>query len=92
MTTVHEAIALLSKESALRREQLEDRKAALARLLGRVAPGLRFNEHLVEEDGPLVFHHADAEIVCWPHLVVILTSGNAGENLKQHRNGLRVSS
>src|ERR1700730_13592501 len=58
MTTVHEAIALLSKESALRREQLEDRKAALARVLGRVAARLRFNEHLVEEDGPLVFHHA----------------------------------
>jgi bifunctional non-homologous end joining protein LigD len=42
----------------LRREQLEQRKAALARLLARAAPGLRFNEHLVEEDGPLVFHHA----------------------------------
>src|SRR6202047_4522336 len=42
----------------LRREQLERRKAALARLLARAAPGLRFNEHLDEEDGPLVFHHA----------------------------------
>ena len=30
----------------LRREQLEQRKAALARLLARAAPGLRFNEHL----------------------------------------------
>jgi bifunctional non-homologous end joining protein LigD len=42
----------------LRREQLERRKAALARLLARAAPGLRFNEHLDEEDGPLVSHHA----------------------------------
>ena len=42
----------------LRREQLEHRKATLARLLARAGPDLRFNEHLVEEDGPLVFHHA----------------------------------
>jgi bifunctional non-homologous end joining protein LigD len=42
----------------LRREQLEHRKGALARLLARAGPDLRFNEHLVEEDGPLVFHHA----------------------------------
>ena len=34
------------------------RKATLASLLRRAAPGLRFNEHLDEEDGPLVFAHA----------------------------------
>ena len=34
------------------------RKATLASLLARAAPGLRFNEHLNEQDGPLVFAHA----------------------------------
>jgi bifunctional non-homologous end joining protein LigD len=34
------------------------RKATLERILARAAPGIRFNEHLDEEDGPLVFHHA----------------------------------
>jgi hypothetical protein len=34
------------------------RKATLASLLARSAPGLRFNEHLDEHDGPLVFEHA----------------------------------
>src|SRR3974390_536294 len=33
-------------------------KATLASLLARVAPGLRFNEHLDEKDGPLVFAQA----------------------------------
>jgi bifunctional non-homologous end joining protein LigD len=27
-------------------------------MLASGAPGIRFNEHLDEEDGPLVFHHA----------------------------------
>jgi hypothetical protein len=27
-------------------------------MLARAAPGLRFNEHLDEEDGPLAFEHA----------------------------------
>jgi ATP-dependent DNA ligase len=42
----------------LRREPLAVRKATLARLLARVAPGLRFNEHLDETDGLLVFAQA----------------------------------
>ena len=42
----------------LRRDPLGKRKAKLAAILARAAPGLRFNEHLDEEDGPLVFHHA----------------------------------
>ena len=42
----------------LRREPLEVRKATLASLLARAAPGTRFNEHLDAEDGPLVFAHA----------------------------------
>jgi bifunctional non-homologous end joining protein LigD len=41
----------------LRRDPLGNRKAKLTDVLARVAPGLRFNEHL-DEDGPLVFHHA----------------------------------
>ena len=42
----------------MRRNPLATRKAKLSDILTRAAPGLRFNEHLEEEDGPLVFHHA----------------------------------
>jgi bifunctional non-homologous end joining protein LigD len=42
----------------LRQELLAVRKATLASLLTRAPPGLRFNEHMDEEDGPLVFAHA----------------------------------
>ena len=42
----------------LRRDPLAVRKATLASLLRRAAPGLRFNEHLDNEDGRLVFAHA----------------------------------
>jgi bifunctional non-homologous end joining protein LigD len=42
----------------LRRDPLAVRKATLERILARPAPGIRFNEHLDEEDGPLVFEHA----------------------------------
>jgi bifunctional non-homologous end joining protein LigD len=41
----------------LRRDPLNVRKATLASVLARAAPGLRLNEHL-EADGPDVFHHA----------------------------------
>jgi bifunctional non-homologous end joining protein LigD len=41
----------------LRREPFETRKAKLASLLKRAAPGLRLNEH-IEADGPTVFAHA----------------------------------
>jgi hypothetical protein len=41
----------------LRRDPLVVRKATLASVLARAAPGLRFNEH-IEEDGPTVFAHA----------------------------------
>jgi ATP-dependent DNA ligase len=41
----------------LRRDPLAVRKA-LARLLARVAPGLRFNEHIDDKDGPMVFAQA----------------------------------
>jgi hypothetical protein len=44
-------------------------KATLASLLARAAPGLRFNEHLDEADGPLVFAHAcklGLEGICSP--------------------------
>src|ERR1700694_4464784 len=40
----------------LRRDPLNVRKATLASVLARAAPGLRLNEHL-EADGPDVFHH-----------------------------------
>jgi hypothetical protein len=39
------------------------RKATLASLLARAPPGLRFNEHLDEKDGPLVFR---ARLQAWP--------------------------
>ena len=42
----------------LRRDPLAVRKATLESLLSGAAPGLRFNEHLDEGDGPLVFAHA----------------------------------
>ena len=41
----------------LRREPFGSRKATLASLLRRAAPGLRLNEH-IEADGPTVFAHA----------------------------------
>jgi len=42
----------------LRRDPLAVSKATLASVLARAASGLRFTEHLDEEDGPLVFQHA----------------------------------
>jgi bifunctional non-homologous end joining protein LigD len=42
----------------VRRDPLAVRKATLERILARAAYGIRFNEHLDHEDGPLVFHHA----------------------------------
>jgi len=41
----------------LRREPLEVRKATLASVIARAAPGLRLNEHM-QGDGPTVFAHA----------------------------------
>src|SRR5262245_19346172 len=41
----------------LRREALHTRKATLASLIKRAAPGLRLNVH-IEADGPTVFAHA----------------------------------
>src|SRR5262249_42292900 len=41
----------------LRREPLEVRKATLASVLTKAAPGLRLNDH-IEADGPTVFAHA----------------------------------
>ena len=42
----------------LRGDPLATPKATLLRLVARAAPGFRFNEHLDEDDGPLVFEHA----------------------------------
>jgi bifunctional non-homologous end joining protein LigD len=41
----------------LRRDPLQVRKATLASVLAKAAPGLRLNEH-IEADGPTVFAHA----------------------------------
>jgi bifunctional non-homologous end joining protein LigD len=41
----------------LRRDPLEVRKAALASIVAKASPGIRFNEH-IEGDGPTVFAHA----------------------------------
>jgi bifunctional non-homologous end joining protein LigD len=41
----------------LRREPLITRKATLASVVSRAAPGIRLNEHF-EHDGPSVFAHA----------------------------------
>ena len=42
----------------MRTEPLAVRKGTLASLLARASSGLRFNEHLDHDDGPLVFAHA----------------------------------
>jgi ATP-dependent DNA ligase len=42
----------------LRRDPLAVRKTTLASLLAHAGPGLRFNEHMDEQNGPLVFQHA----------------------------------
>jgi ATP-dependent DNA ligase len=42
----------------VRPDPLAVRKAILERILARAAHGIRFNEHLDHEDGPLVFEHA----------------------------------
>jgi len=42
----------------LRRDPLEVRKATLASILAKAAPGLRLNEHLEHENGGVVFRHA----------------------------------
>jgi bifunctional non-homologous end joining protein LigD len=39
----------------LRGDPLAVRKATLLNVVARAVPGIRFNEHLDEEDGPLVF-------------------------------------
>jgi bifunctional non-homologous end joining protein LigD len=41
----------------LRRDPLQVRKATLASIVAKAAPGIRFNEH-IEGDGPTVFAHA----------------------------------
>ena len=42
----------------LRLDPLHARKDTLATLLMRSGPGVRFNEHMEEEDGSIVFYHA----------------------------------
>ena len=42
----------------LRCDPLDVRKETLSMLLARAPVGIRLNEHLAHEDGPLVFHHA----------------------------------
>src|SRR5215472_3902269 len=44
----------------LRREPIERRKAALAKLLRHAKSGLLLNEHIEYDDGEMVFHHACA--------------------------------
>jgi bifunctional non-homologous end joining protein LigD len=53
----HDATVFLYGDD-LRREPLAVRKATLASLVVRASPGLRLNEHLDHDDGPLVFEHA----------------------------------
>jgi bifunctional non-homologous end joining protein LigD len=68
----------------LRREPLEVRKATLASVVAKAAPGVRLNEH-IEADGPTVFLH-----VCKMNLEGIVskrkgsryTSGRSSDWLK----------
>jgi bifunctional non-homologous end joining protein LigD len=41
----------------MRRQPLANRKAALARLLRKARPGIRYSEH-ISDDGRIVFEHA----------------------------------
>ena len=70
----------------LRLELLDVRKATLATLLARPAPGLRLNEHM-EEDGPFVLHHA-----CKLGLEGILSKRKASpyRSGRGHRTGLKA--
>jgi len=70
----------------LRLESLDVRKATLATLLARPAPGLRLNEHM-EEDGPFVLHHA-----CKLGLEGILSKRKASpyRSGRGHRTGLKA--
>jgi bifunctional non-homologous end joining protein LigD len=42
----------------LRREPIEVRKATLASILRKSRPGVRLNQHLEFDSGPVVFQHA----------------------------------
>jgi bifunctional non-homologous end joining protein LigD len=42
----------------LRRHPLTVRKATLASVLAKAAPGLRYNQHMEHDDGETVFRHA----------------------------------
>jgi bifunctional non-homologous end joining protein LigD len=42
----------------LRRDPLQVRKATLALTLAKAGPGIRFNKHMVYDDGEIVFRHA----------------------------------
>ena len=56
--TIRAVLPCASFDRVIRRDPLAVRKATLASLLSRASPGLRFNQHLDEKDGPLVFAHA----------------------------------
>ena len=47
----------------LRRETIEDRKAALCRLIRPQYPGIQFLDHLEFDDGQMIFEHA-CELGC----------------------------
>jgi ATP-dependent DNA ligase len=57
----HDGFRIIARKSDgrddSRRDPLEVRKATLASVLAKAAPGIRFNEH-IEGDGPTVFAHA----------------------------------
>jgi hypothetical protein len=53
------AFDLLERDGMdLRREAIEVRKATLASILRKCRHGVRLNEHLEHESGPVVFAHA----------------------------------
>ena len=65
----------------LRREPFETRKATLASVLRRAAPGLRLNEH-IEADGPTVFAHAGMEGIVSKRKASPYRSGRSPDWLK----------
>jgi hypothetical protein len=71
----------------LRRDPIGKRKAKLAAILARAAPGLRFNEHLDQEDGPLVFHPLSS---AWRGLCRIDGCHGSPQGRLQHRRSAGV--
>jgi bifunctional non-homologous end joining protein LigD len=69
----------------LRRDPLAVRKARLLRLLARAAPGIQFNEHLDEEDGPRASSGSKASYRNGATQFTVLAARRTGSNRRTPR-------